>query len=214
MAREYGSGTWRWVSLVIGSTTLKYVFDSKLKDSLKSEFGQIDVTAQFNVTNAVLSPNKPKPARASKRLADGHEGSFCSSDKIKPLKADGFQITRPKLATFNQTTLSRVLFVTLNGVKYAWRRPRNTGGEVDVNPVGAQDATDETDLVFGADFPKPAQGVILIPGQGSYRCFVDNTKVDGATLDAAAASAGWSLTSPQEINVESLLNRTIGQSQG
>ena len=210
MAREYGSGTWRWVSLVIGSTTLKYVFDSKLKDSLKSEFGQTDVTAQFNVTNAVLSPNKPKPARASKRLVDGYEGSFCSSDKVKALKADGFTITRAKLATFNQTNLSRVLYVTLNGVKYAWRRPRNTGGQVDLNAIGAEDATDQTDLVFGADFPKPAQAVLEIPGQGTYRSFVDNTKVDGGTLDAAASSAGWALISPQEINVASLLNRTIG----
>ena len=210
MAREYGSGTWRWVSLVIGSTTLKYVFDSKLKDSLKSEFGQTDVTAQFNVTNAVLSPNKPKPARASKRLVDGYEGSFCSSDKVKELKADGYTITRAKLATFNQTNLSRVLYVTLNGVKYAWRRPRNTGGQVDLNAIGAEDATDQTDLVFGADFPKPTQAVLEIAGQGTYRSFVDNTKVDGGTLDAAASSAGWALISPQEINVASLLNRTIG----
>ena len=210
MAREFGSGEWRYVNLLIGSTTLKYVFNSKLKDSLKSEFGQTDITSQFNVTNAVLSPNKPKPARASKRLPDGYEGSFCSSDKIKGLKADGYTITRAKLATFNQTDLSRVLFVTINGVKYAWRRPRNTGGVVDVTPVGAQDATDEVDLVFGADFPKPAQGVLAIPGQGTYRCYVDNTKVDGGTLDAAAVSAGWSITSPQEINAASLINRTIG----
>lgn len=203
MAREYGSGTWRYVNLVIGATTYKYVFLSRLKDTLKTEFGQVDITPQFNVQGAILSANRPKPARASKRFVDGYEGSFCSSDKIKPLKADGYSITRPKLAIYNQTELSRVLFVTLNGVKYAWRRPRNAGGEVDLTALGVETASGEVDLVFGADFPKPAQAVIELPGQGSYRSFVDNTKVDGATLDAAAVSAGWSMIKPQELSSDS-----------
>jgi hypothetical protein len=210
MAREFGPGTWRYVNLTLGGETLKYVFNSKLKDTLKTEFGQTDVTSQFNVQGAVLTPRRPKPARASKRFPDGFEGSYCSSDKIRALKADGYTITRPKLATFNQTDLSRVLYVNINGVKYAWRRPRNLGGEVDLTALGVEIATDQTDLVFGADFPRPAQAVLAIQSQGSYRSFVDNSKVDGATLDQAAATAGWSLTRPQEISQDAFLGRTIG----
>ncbi|WP_024547128.1 hypothetical protein [Picosynechococcus sp. NKBG15041c] len=210
MAREFGSGVWRYVTLNLGGSPLKYVFNSKLKDSLKTEFGQTDITAQFNVQGAVLTPRRPKPARASKRLIDGFEGSYCSSDKVRTLKADGWSITRAKIGTFNQTDLSRVLYVNINGVKYAWRRPRNLGGEVDLQALGVETATDQTDLVFGADFPKPAQAVRDITGQGSYRSFVDNSRVDGATLDNGAVSAGWKLVRPQEISSDALLNRTIG----
>jgi hypothetical protein len=210
MAREYGPGTWRYVTIA-GGAGIKYVFNSKLKDGLKGDFGQTDITSAFNVANAVLSPNRPKPARASKRLSDGYEGSFCSSANIATLRANGYRITPAKFGLANQTTLSRVLYVEINGIKYAWRRPRQTGSNVDLTALGVQDASGETDLVFGADFPKPAQAQIALEGLGSYRSFVDNSKVDGATLDAGASSAGWVLTSPQRISAQELLNLTTGQ---
>ncbi|QCS50312.1 hypothetical protein FEK30_13265 [Picosynechococcus sp. PCC 11901] len=210
MPRKFGPGTWRYVNVKIGTATLKYVFRSKLKDSLKTEFGQTDVSAQFNVANAVLSPNRPKPARASKRFPTGYEGSFCSTDKISALKLNGYTVTKPKLALIGPGGFSRVLYVTINGVNYAWRRPKNAGGEVALTELGVKDADgSELDLVFGADFPKPAQAIRTITSQGTYRSFVDNSKVQNGQLDQAAADAGWAVTELAQTSQAALLALTI-----
>lgn len=201
MARKTGNGVLKYIPL---TGDLKYIFNSKLRSSLYADFGQVSVTSKFNVAGAILGANSPRPSRASKKNAPpiGYEGSFCSDENIASLRKKGYRISRGKLRVPSSSALSKSVYVTVNGVKYAWQMslPSTEQGELSaiITALGLNEADpkDSGDLVWGADFPKPARAEILrLDGEGnvaaSFSTFCDDTK-EG---DAALVEAGWNFTS-------------------
>ena len=196
MARKTGQGTLMYVSL---EGIIKYVFASKLKESLRSDFGQTRVTKAFNVTGAILGANSPSPTKASKKFPDGYEGSYCSNAQISALRKKRYRITRPKLRVPSASNLSKAVYVTINGVKYAWQMSlpnaeqgsfEELSGPIGITPVDL--SADNADLVWGASFPKPARATFVkTEANGdviaTFSSFCDDSKHG----DPALTDAGW-----------------------
>lgn len=186
MARNLRSRRLVTVTVSAQLPSLRYGFRSGLRDSERSRFGQTPVDNPDNVTGLVVGANAPKPARAAKKIATGWEGSYCSHSVIAALKTAGYKITsgkptrKPRAA--NQT--SRVVYVTVNGIKYAWYSPSSTVA-ANISTVGIRDASpSDNDLIFGAEFPKPPRYKIIV-GDDSFSSFIDPSNAD------QAASSNW-----------------------
>lgn len=176
MPRNTGSRTLRYVTIA-GWEGLKYGFQSGLKDTLRDNFGQTDITAATLVAGLVIGANSPKPARASKKLdaTQGYESSFCSSDKIATLKADGYRISRPRPARQGGSrSLGKIVYVNVNSIKYGWFLPAVPAGFQNLSLFGHKDADANDKVVFGATFPKPARyKLVSADGTSSLTSFVE-----------------------------------------
>ncbi len=181
MARNLRSRRLVWVTVSQPLQALKYAFRSGLRDSERSRFGQTALTNPEETQGVIIGANAPKPARASKKMQTGWEGSFCSHTVIAALKVAGYRITagkptrKPRAATNN----SRVVYVTLNGIKYAWYYVASTVA-ANIGTVGVREASgNDNDLIFGAEFPKPPRYKVII-GDDSFSSFVDPSSLDQA----------------------------------
>lgn len=198
MARNTNPRKLVWVKVSEAFPNLKYGFRSGVEESFRGQLGQT-VVAAADLQNLVVGANRPKPARASKKRATGYEGSFCSYDQIATLKQNGFSITPgkgPRLA--KATTLSKPVYVTVNGIKYGWMSPVSTMpvtvGSIGVKDVGGTD----TDILYGCEFPKPPRMKFINDTTGdSFSSFADPSNVD-------QAPAGWTLAHVGSYRAEDL----------
>lgn len=201
MPRNYAKGVLASVTMQHGGAALKYAFRSRMqRESNRTALGQtlINVATINDVQNLVLGCNAPKPARASKTFdtnPPGSESSFCSDDKIVTLKADGWSITPRKAAGKPSfTPRSQTVYVTVNGIKYAWRSsraPDAISAQVNLAQIGVKVATaTETGLVFGCSFPKPPLigKVVKDPEDDADDFF--STMADPTSFESAI-QAGW-----------------------
>jgi hypothetical protein len=175
--------------------TVKWLFRSTLKDSLHNNFGAVAVAADFtDVTGLIFQANSPKPARASKRTTDPEiEGAYCAYDKTAELRSDKYSIKQPVNRLRMGTTLTDVLYVSINGLKIAWRSPKpnaeqtaEIGSYKTLLGIEVATATDR-DLVFGATFPRLPRVMKTLADGSKFSSYCDSTKVDDAL------EAGWSL---------------------
>ncbi len=188
--------------------TLKYLFKGSLKDSLHTEFGVAEITTAFtDATGYVFEPNSPKPPRASKRTSDPEiEGAYCSYTKTSALRGDRYTIQRAVNKLKLATTLMDAYYITLNGIKYAWRRPKlsaeqlaETSGYLTLLGIETISFSDK-DLVWGATFPKPPKVKKSLADGSTITSFCDTTKVDDAL------AAGWSVVHEGLYTVDDLNN--------
>lgn len=189
MARNYNDRKLRWVKPSQQTGTLKYGFQSALASSRASLFGQADV-AVTDLQGLVIGANNPKPAKATKKLATGYESSFCDFSKWADLEQQGYNVVAPKktIRLPRTTSLSTTMYVTINGVKYAWQMPLVVGTVGNLTAVGAKSAAaGATDLVFGASFPKPPRYQYVNTATGDRL----NIFGDPSTDEATANTAGW-----------------------
>lgn len=193
MARNYNNRVLRWVKISALAANLKYGFQSGLDSGKIGLFGQSNVTTG-DLQGLVIGANNPKPMEAKRKFAVGWTISFCSYDKVTDLKAQGYQVQAPKTRTrlARSTNLSQTYYVTVNGVKYAWQMPLLGSGGANPAPVGARAAAvGDTDLVFGAQFPKPPRYKFTNESTGdTFNIFGDPSVSEGT-----AASAGFILSS-------------------
>lgn len=197
MARNIGERELRYVSLdLAGITGIKYCFRSGLKESLKDNFGQTNVTSQVNVDKLIFEANNIKPAKASVfTQGTGYEGSFCSTNKVKTLKADGAQVTRAKYRpqALSGRANSNLYYVTINGLKFGYRVVAAAGSmPTDFASVtGMTLATGNDVVIMGASFPRLGQLKYLDSATGVVLSFLcDPAKYDNALPD------GWSKGKP------------------
>lgn len=179
MARNYGERTLVWVTVPGADyTDLKYGFRSGLRDSLRNNLGQVAVTAS-DLQNLVIGANFPKPSRATKRFATGNESSYVSVASIPAAKNDGWKVQRPRANAPSDSNLSDTVYVTINGIKYAWNMPLNTvAGEANHTDGGVTAASaSESGLVFGAEFPKPPR-ITKQHSTGTLSVFCDPSRLD------------------------------------
>lgn len=138
---------------------IQYVFNSRLKDSLRDNFGQTVVTAQLPLTGTLYKVNNFKPARASKFIntADGYEGSFCSDSSVKTLRDDGFSIKtkffRPQ--GISGRAESELYYATINGLKIGYRLSKRLNMPTNFTTATGLTKATSGDIVFmGASFPR------------------------------------------------------------
>lgn len=122
------------------------------------------------VTNLIMGSQNPKPSRAKKKRATGYASSFISASAITAAGNAGWQIEATKRdggrARITQFTI--VVYVTLNGIKYAWNIRKTLYNKIkgSLGALGVKVAAAGDDLVFGANFPRPPQ-VIINTAQGA-----------------------------------------------
>lgn len=176
-------------------TTLKYGFLTNVKESIRTELGQVrvDRTQAATTTGLVIGANAPKPARASKYevASQGTVSSFVDAVRVSRLPS-GWTVGRPKVRRGSQSPKTHAVYVTIRGIKYAWRIPKETWVKIGgaAAALGIKLATsNDKDLVFGASFPTPPKvGKIMTSGNGGLdhiSTFCDPSKVDNLP-------AGWS----------------------
>lgn len=114
--------------------------------------------AKDQIQGAVVwGANAPKPARASKQKASGVSSSFISFDAIDAARKAGWRVGKARTRGASNSTATRTVYVTIEGIKYAWRIPNVTATNLgDLAQLGIKVADPkDRDLVFGASSPKP-----------------------------------------------------------
>lgn len=195
MARNRDTATLVFVTMPLGAGVLNYGFRSRLRDSLRDNFGQTVITDGVSIQNLVIGANSPKPARASKKTVNGYDGSYCSSANIAALRADRYSITRAKPSRIQGGNHSDTYFATVNGLKIAFlSNALDTGGNgaeagfPGQYGVSLATSADAGELVYGTDFPSlPSYAFELATGSEF------SSKTDPSKVDELANSGGlWS----------------------
>lgn len=150
---------------------VNYAFFTNIPTGQRATLGQVAITdLEAPPLGTVLGSNFPKPRRASRR-SNGAGGrftsSFCSTALIRPLKAAGWRITKPRVTkpplhtpALRPNSFIQTAYVTFRGIKYAWQLPKVTitnVTEATILALGVRLATpgDFDELCFGANAPKP-----------------------------------------------------------
>lgn len=194
MSNKYETREAVYVTPFTGST-IKYGFLTNTKEAEQTALGQttIDFTAALP-TGLCFGANAPKPGRASKVTATQSVSSYYSIAKAGTLKADGWRLSRPFIRRGGITSKTVGVYVTLNGIKYAWMMPTETYNKIESDLAGLgielADANDK-DLVWGASSPKPPKGSKVVD-TNIISTFVDPTK-------ANSLPTGWSLSGKEYV---------------
>lgn len=172
-------------------TPVKYGFPSNVDAAVATACGHQQITG--DVVGLVFGANSPKPGRASRKNAAGEsQSSFYDFAVYFQLIEDGWSVSLPKRKRGGTTARGRSVYVTVNGIKYAWNMTNRQAQRIgDLAGLGIEQATNnDTDLVFGASQPKPPSARKVEVGEGGtdvISTFVDPTRADNLP-------EGWSLT--------------------
>lgn len=177
------------VSVVpFNGSTIRYGFLTNIDAADGVALGHQDANAAVN--GLVFGANSPKPARASRKRATGTTSSFIDWNSVAAARTAGWSIGKASIRRGGTTAKSRVVAVTFQGITYAWNMPLDTYNNIgagDRQTLGLRDTdTNDTDLVFGADSPKPPKA-IFDAGENSYSTYYDPTN--------GSLPEGWSSAS-------------------
>jgi hypothetical protein len=182
---------------------IKYGFRTTVKESTSTILGHQALDVSTPVTGLIFKANSPKPRRASRRTATGLESSFIAPSAVAAATAAGFDITKARPNGRKSITQFQIpVYVTVNGIKYAWGMRRTQKAKLGANfgALGIKEANgSEQDLVFGASFPKPPRAESIVTskdGSISSSTFYDPTnqaQVVGKfrTEDGQYTAASW-----------------------
>ena len=138
---------------------ITYAFRTTIKEAEGTVLGHAALTAATPVSGLIFKANAPKPKRATKTFATGTSSSYIAPSAITAAVAAGWDIVKAKSnGRKSNSRFQIVVYVTINSVKYAWAMRKSQLALLSDNlaALGIRKATgDETDLVFGASFPKP-----------------------------------------------------------
>jgi hypothetical protein len=150
----------------------KYGFRTTLNTSHSSVLGHQVLDATTPVMGLIFKANHPKPKRASKTFATGTNSSFIAPSAIAGAIAAGWDIVKAKSnGRKSKSTFQIPVYVTINGVKYAWGMKKSQKAKLGANmaALGIKEVVGtEQDLVFGASFPKPPRvQSVTVSGRGA-----------------------------------------------
>ena len=110
-----------YVALAAPYADIKYGFRTTVKETTSTTLGHQVLDVNTPVTGLIYKANSPKPRRASRRTATGLESSFIAPSAVAAAVAAGFDIVKAKPNGRKSLTQLQVpVYVTVNGVKYAW----------------------------------------------------------------------------------------------
>ncbi len=173
-------------------SALKYGFLTNVVAAVGTACGHTAVDEGNPPVGLVFGANAPKPGRASRRRANGNDSSYYDIASASALRTAGYSLTRPKIRRGTVGDNSFPVYVTLAGIKYAWRMPVHTylsvGG--DRATLGIQDATaSDNDLAWGVRYPKPPRGY-KIEETRTLSTFVDPQRLDNLPSGWSAVDRG------------------------
>ena len=150
----------------------KYGFRTVIEQSKGTVLGHQVLDASTPVQGLIFKANHPKPKRASKTFATGTSSSYITPSAITAAIAAGWDILKAKSnGRKSKSTFQVPVYVTINGVKYAWGMKKTQKAKLGANlaALGIREVTGtEQDLVFGASFPKPPRVQSLtLSGKGA-----------------------------------------------
>lgn len=187
----------RVVYVPLTTLNINYGFRTNIDEGDATVLGHVAVAGAYP-DNFVLGANAPKPPRASRVRITGTTSSFISPDQIATARAAGWRLTgRTRTRSGANTLRSTPVYVNIGGIKYAWNMPDETYTAIagDAAGLGIQAATSaDTDLVWGASFPKPpkvAKLVITGDDTTNYSTFCDSSRVDSLPDDWRKVKDGY-----------------------
>lgn len=168
----------RPVSVVpFNGSTIRYGFLTNIDGGDSAALGHTDANDR-NQQGLVFGANSPKPSRASRKRATGTTSSFIDWNSITAARQAGWSTGKANIRRGGTTAKTRVVAVTFQGITYAWNMPNDTFaniGQGNLQTLGVRVTdTNDTDLVFGADSPKPPKAV-FDAGDNIYSTFYDPT---------------------------------------
>lgn len=185
-----------YVALAAPYADHKYGFRTTVKESTSTTLGHQALDLNTPVNGLLLGANSPKPRRASRRTATGLESSFVAPAAVAAAVAAGFDIVKAKPNGRKSITQFQIpVYVTVNGVKYAWGMRKAQKAKLGANfgVLGIKEATgQEQDLVFGASFPKPPRAKSITTsksGSVSSETFYDPSN-DAQVVGKFSTSSG------------------------
>lgn len=180
-----------------GIANLMYGFNTNVKDATSTELGHVTAVSASGdnngyIANLIIGANKPTPMRASKR---GGSSSFVDPAKVPALRADNWNISPAKFASIGKSAKSKIVYVEVGFVKYAWHLPNFLFDQADftaaMTALGITLATNaDRDLVFGASYPKPPKvrfTAVVGDEVNSFSTFIAPLKID-------SLPDGWSIS--------------------
>ncbi|WP_293360952.1 MULTISPECIES: hypothetical protein [unclassified Microcoleus] len=191
----------------VESGGVNYAFWTNIPAGDRTTLGQVAIaTPAAPPVGTVLASSFPKPRRASRRTGLRFTSSFCAVGSITALKVAGWRIskqkvTRPPLhtATLRPNSFIQTVYVTFNGIKYAWQLPKVTITNVTeavIGQLGIKLAVpgDFNELCFGADAPKPPKASVTIAVAGTGGA-ADSSKTLSTFYDPSGGlPTGWTQT--------------------
>lgn len=162
----------------------KYGFRTIIDSSKGTVLGHQVLDASTPVNGLIFKANHPKPKRATKTFATGTSSSYIAPSAITAAIAAGWDIVKAKSnGRKSKSTFQIPVYVTINGVKYAWGMKKTQKAKLGANlaTLGIKEVTGtEQDLVFGASFPKPprVQSLTLSGKGASATSVLSNTFYD------------------------------------
>lgn len=175
-----------------------YGFLTNIDSAESAELGQVDgKTANGGyIEKLVIGANSPQPARYTKKVSTHSVTSFCGHDQTAQATAKGWKKAKEVQYRLAQSsTRSKVVYLTIRGIKYAWRQRAEQFNKLKnySSNLGIAEAdASSTDLVYGPSFPVPPKVGIIKPGEGgqdNLSTFCDPRKIDNLP-------EGWSLIDP------------------
>jgi hypothetical protein len=148
-----------FVDMAAPYADIKYAFKTTADSSVSTALGHQAVVAATPVQGLIFKANYPKPRKATRTRTTGIESSFVAASKEDAAVKAGWDLVKAKSNGRRATTQrQKAIYVTVNGVKYAWAMSMKRWNAMSgsVKALGIKEVTGtETDLVFGASFPKP-----------------------------------------------------------
>ena len=181
-----------------GAGTLNYGFNSGMLSGDQSVLGQQPLSGTAIAGSAVVwGVNCPKPARMAKILSTGTETSFASDGSIASAKVAKWIVVKQRLyATPRSKARTVGVFVPTDGLKaggttvnYAWMMNKGDfasfGAELGAELVGPND-----DVVYGCNFPKPANVAKSVGGHMTGS-FCADILFDDLLTGSGGGAGGW-----------------------
>lgn len=198
-ANVYESRRLAYVTPYTGST-IKYGFRTNVSSAVGVTCGHTPVDLANPPTGLTFGANSPKPGRASKRRTNGVDTTFYDIGQVAALRTAGYSLSPPRARRGGSGANSKTVYVTIGGIKYAWKTPTtsyNKIGAADRTALGIQDATATDDnLVFGASYPKPPRArkeIVGVDTVDTISTFCDPERID-------SLPEGWSSSGVLELS--------------
>lgn len=218
MPIKTGKNPWAGVDIKFDGGNINYIFRTKLEADQQSAFGQTVLDANTKAESlgiAVIGATVPKPHKVSilvgvtvgGKSVLARTSSFASDNKIDSLLGKiGSRVQYGKrVGSISATAKTDLYYVELNGMKYGWRRAKQSTGKptsAQLKDVGVIEGGDQlVGVILGASFPKPPKAKIELAGGTSYGTFIDpdNFKGDVATTWTKTSKGKFSYAHLAEI---------------
>ena len=177
-----------------------YGFKTNCKAATSTACGHTDVDYANLPATIVFGARAPKPGRASRLNTDEYESSFFDYTVYGALKTAGWATTRPFVRRPSVSSRSITVSVSTNStggatgvIKYAWNMPIALYNKIESELAGLGidvPSAGDTDLVFGANSPRPPRASKTVVGAGGndiLTTFVAPARFDSLTSGWAPA---------------------------